>query len=63
MTDLQKLSALKNKPFVTNCFITQSELFDSEGYCKFESEIGENFFFRLLVRKDTSFCFVKPNLF
>jgi acyl carrier protein len=56
MTDLQKLTALKKKPFVTNCFMLEREVFNSEGFCHFDCEIGENFF---CFYKNAEFSFKK----
>jgi acyl carrier protein len=50
MTDLQVLSKLKEKPFVTNCFLTEHEIFDNNGTCNFENQIT-----------DEVFCFFKKN--
>ena len=30
MTDLQGLSKIKEKPFVTNCFMLEHEIFDNK---------------------------------
>lgn len=50
MTDLQVLSKLKEKPFVTNCFLTEHEIFDNNGTCNFENQIT-----------DEVFCFFKKS--
>jgi acyl carrier protein len=44
MTDLQVLSKIKEKPFVTNCFMTEHELFDENGACNFDNQITDEVF-------------------
>lgn len=44
MTDLQILSEIKREPFVTNCFMTERELFDLKDTCNFESQITDEVF-------------------
>jgi acyl carrier protein len=44
MTDLQVLSKLKEKPFVTNCFMTEHEIFDNNGTCNFDNTISDEVF-------------------
>lgn len=48
MTDLEKLNLIKEKPFVTNCFMTERELFDNNQSCNFDNLITED-----------AFCFFK----
>ena len=44
MTDLQVVSKIKEKPFVTNCFMTEHEIFDENGACNFENQITDEVF-------------------
>lgn len=44
MNDLQVLSKIKVKPFVTNCFMTEHEIFDENGACNFENQITDEVF-------------------
>ena len=44
MTDLQVLSKIKEKPFVTNCFMTEHEIFDNKDSCIFASQISDEVF-------------------
>jgi acyl carrier protein len=48
MTDLQILSKVKEKPFVTNCYMMEHELFNTEQSSNFDIQIGSD-----------SFCFYK----
>jgi acyl carrier protein len=48
MTDLQYLTKIKEKPFVTNCFMPEREIFDDNDSCNFENQIT-----------DEVFCFLK----
>jgi acyl carrier protein len=45
MTDLQVLSKIKEKPFVTNCFMTEHEIFDNNNSCNFDNQISDEVFF------------------
>jgi acyl carrier protein len=44
MNDLQVLSKIKENPFVTNCFMTEHEIFDENGACNFENQISDEVF-------------------
>ncbi len=44
MTDLQILSEIKTKPFVTNCFMTERDIFDNKDSCFFDNQTDENLF-------------------
>jgi len=44
MTDLQILTQLKEKPFVTNCFMTEREIFDNNDSCIFDNQITDEVF-------------------
>ena len=44
MTDLQILTQLKEKPFVTNCFMTEREIFDDNDSCIFDNQITDEVF-------------------
>lgn len=45
MTDLEKLNLIKEKPFVSNCFMTERELFDQKGTCNFENYSTDAIFY------------------
>jgi len=40
MTDLQNLSRLKEKPFVTNCYMLENEMFDAEQSSYFDIQMS-----------------------
>jgi acyl carrier protein len=44
MTHLQVLSKIKEKPFVTNCFMTEHEIFDDNDSCNFNNQITDEVF-------------------
>jgi acyl carrier protein len=44
MSDLQVLHKIKEKPFVTNCFMTEYEIFDNYDSCNFENQISDEVF-------------------
>jgi acyl carrier protein len=44
MTDLQYLTKIKEKPFVTNCFMPEREIFDDNDSCNFENQITDEVF-------------------
>ena len=44
MTHLQVLSKIKEKPFVTNCFMPELEIFDNNDSCNFENQISDEVF-------------------
>jgi acyl carrier protein len=44
MTDLQVLYNIKEKPFVTNCFMAEHEIFDNNGSCVFSNQISDEIF-------------------
>lgn len=44
MTHLQVLSKIKEKPFVTNCFMTELEIFDNNDSCNFDNQITDEVF-------------------
>lgn len=45
MTELEKLNLIKEKPFVSNCFMTERELFDNNQSCNFDNLITEDGFY------------------
>ena len=44
MTNLQALSKIKENPFVTNCFMTEREIFDNNDSCNFDNQITDEVF-------------------
>ncbi len=44
MSDLQVLYKIKEKPFVTNCFMTEHEIFDNNDSCNFDNQISDEVF-------------------
>lgn len=44
MTDLQILSKIKENPFVTNCFLPERDIFDTDDSCFFEHQIENQVF-------------------